>query len=833
MSEMLPRFASEPEQVIVEAVQAVEPQLAATLVERVLITTVKRRPDRRDLAQALDADPELLTSTRAAGPAALGRLIHGLREHGAVRLQLPRCARCGAQRQLKGQPGQPRICASCQTRLIARANPCVICGSRNYSGRDRDGQPRCTRHPPHDGRDVLAELVQLIAEIPIALPKETIAEAVRSTERSKNGQLRLLWALEDVPGLLTGDGTHGPPRGLRLIHELLARGAQGVVNPPCPYCRRNIGLTMQRDGLRCCRNCWQEIRPQTCSRCKKNAQVATRTHDGKALCGNCYRSAPFNQRICVQCGELKRALGRTSDGLVCRRCHQLPFARCSVCDSTRPCHSSRTGSPVCGPCRIEAHPPKECSGCGLLRWVEYLTASGEPLCKQCRAPKGLCAQCERTRPTYGRTAQGEPLCETCWKRHERARRPCSGCGTVERLFHFGMCASCAARHQLTLALTGPDGAMRKELVYVHSALLRITSPRALLAWLRRSPGSRDVLNHLVHGSGPVTHEVLDDCRPVKVARHLRAVLVAGGALPERDEHLAVLELWLADAYVRVPAAEDRQTLRSYITCQHLRRLRQAGRPITHGQAQGVRHEAATVVRLLQWLDRQGHTLTSCAQDHIDTWMADGPVNRSRARSFLNWAARRGSAPPLEFPTETRDFSVEVIAQDHRWQLVRRLVHDETLDDVVRVAGLLVLLFAQPPSRITQLTTDHVTCAEDSVSIRLGKVPAQVPPPLDELIRRLVRRRRGHSATEPDENLAWLFPGGYAGRPMSSAHLSHRLKQIGIRPRAGRHTALMDIAAELPAVVVSRLLGFHQNTADLWQRERQGFSPEHAADLSRR
>lgn len=44
---------------------------------------------------------------------------------------------------------------------------------------------------------------------------------------------------------------------------------------------------------------------------------------------------------------------------------------------------------------------------------------------------------------------------------------------------------------------------------------------------------------------------------------------------------------------------------------------------------------------------------------------------------------------------------------------------------------------------------------------------------------------------------------------------------------------MDIAAELPAVVVSRLLGFHQNTADLWQRERQGFSPEYAADLALR
>lgn len=42
---------------------------------------------------------------------------------------------------------------------------------------------------------------------------------------------------------------------------------------------------------------------------------------------------------------------------------------------------------------------------------------------------------------------------------------------------------------------------------------------------------------------------------------------------------------------------------------------------------------------------------------------------------------------------------------------------------------------------------------------------------------------------------------------------------------------MDIASELPPYVFSRLLGFHQSTGDNWDRERKGFSPEYAADLS--
>ncbi|WP_274599482.1 hypothetical protein [Streptomyces griseofuscus] len=42
---------------------------------------------------------------------------------------------------------------------------------------------------------------------------------------------------------------------------------------------------------------------------------------------------------------------------------------------------------------------------------------------------------------------------------------------------------------------------------------------------------------------------------------------------------------------------------------------------------------------------------------------------------------------------------------------------------------------------------------------------------------------------------------------------------------------MDIASELTAVVMSRLLGFHQSTGDNWTRESQGFGAEYAADVS--
>jgi hypothetical protein len=68
----------------------------------------------------------------------------------------PRCADCGRDRPLVGLVGTVRICSSCQTRRINHANPCGICGSTNFDGRDRHGQPRCRKHPPGEKADPAA-----------------------------------------------------------------------------------------------------------------------------------------------------------------------------------------------------------------------------------------------------------------------------------------------------------------------------------------------------------------------------------------------------------------------------------------------------------------------------------------------------------------------------------------------------------------------------------------------------------------------------------------------------------------------------------------------------
>lgn len=71
---------------------------------------------------------------------------------------------------------------------------------------------------------------------------------------------------------------------------------------------------------------------------------------------------------------------------------------------------------------------------------------------------------------------------------------------------------------------------------------------------------------------------------------------------------------------------------------------------------------------------------------------------------------------------------------------QRLLCDDTLPTPERVAGLLVLLYAQTASSIRRLSTDRVTRDGDQVLLRLGTRPIRLPAPLDALVLDLVASR---------------------------------------------------------------------------------------------
>jgi hypothetical protein len=62
-----------------------------------------------------------------------------------------------------------------------------------------------------------------------------------------------------------------------------------------------------------------------------------------------------------------------------------------------------------------------------------------------------------------------------------------------------------------------------------------------------------------------------------------------------------------------------------------------------------------------------------------------------------------------------------------------------------------------------------------------------------------------------------FPGGQPGRPISSYQLAERLRQLGPRPGQARSTAQFQLATDVPAAALARMLGIHIAVAVAWQR----------------
>lgn len=128
----------------------------------------------------------------------------------------------------------------------------------------------------------------------------------------------------------------------------------------------------------------------------------------------------------------------------------------------------------------------------------------------------------------------------------------------------------------------------------------------------------------------------------------------------------------------------------------------------------------------------------------------------------------------------------------------------------RAAACLLLLYAQPLSRIHRLTTDDLTDQDGELHLHLGDPPTPVPEPVATLLRQLaatVTEHRGVLAPG-----TWLFPGKLAGQPIAYHTLGKSLRKLGFPLMDARVSALRQLVLQAPAPVIADALGFHQTTA---------------------
>ena len=789
----LPEVLSDPIGVTVDLITGADPGLRRREVEAVVADVAGGRAKRRRLAQALAQRPAILTDGRSPAPRVVGDLLIALVRARATTISPPLCAECGKSLRTLQRRGEDWFCGVCGP----VRQRCASCGDTGkVRSRDRDGRPRCIRCPPDQGRDPVEIVVEVVMAVDPMLPPEVVTAAATAAAAQAGQRHQLAWALADRPGLLTGAGAEAPvPSVLRLIDKLCDAGATRIVRPPCPHCGRTIPLVKPRGGVRLCRNCVARSRAEPCSGCGSVREPATRDEHGRPLCPNCLVSDPANLEVCVSCGRRRIVSTRTPDGPLCPSCPPLPNLVCSICGEQRGCGTSRL--------------------------------TGRPWCPPCQSRSARCARCGQTRPIRSGTL-GEPLCQDCTV---PAFPDCPVCETSP---HRGQCPDCRLSLRLRELMTGPDGAIHPALHPLKEALAATDPPGTALRWLAKEPVAT-ILADIASGHRQLTHAALDELPQRTILAHLRSVLVATGTLPPRDEQMARLERFLDNVLATRTNPGQREILHRYAVWHLLRRLRRRnnGQATTHEQYAVVHQHVRAAVVLLDWLAAQHLTLGSCGQADLDRWLSGSEAShRYQAGHFVRWAARQ-RLTALSFPATRWQGPARALDDQARWQAARRLLHDDTLGARDRLAGLLVLLYAQPVARISRLTTGHVTVHDTTVRLHLGSAPITLPGPVADLTRQLLEGKRGHATTGTGGPSPWLFPGGQPGRPIHATHLGQRLKDLGIQPGQARSTALFQLATELPAGLLARMLGIHIDVAVAWQRASAGDWMNYAADISRR
>ncbi|QQB65053.1 hypothetical protein I6I18_01115 [Kytococcus sedentarius] len=413
------------------------------------------------------------------------------------------------------------------------------------------------------------------------------------------------------------------------------------------------------------------------------------------------------------------------------------------------------------------------------------------------------------------TATTPDVCPTCY---QAPVIDCSLCGQQalgRRTTNHGWprCFACQSAQQIDAALTGPDGTIRPELKPVRDALTEFRQPRSLLNNWHDLP-SLHLLTDIARGRLDLSHDALDARPQVFSVTYLRAMLVAAGALPPRDENAARLHRHAAEAVTDITDPELRGVLTRYARWHVVGRAKtdRHGHLTAHVAAR-CRSDIQAAHAFLDHLTALGHDLDDCPQTCVDAWLS---TNRSARLTFIRWLKRGGYLPQtrLPDPVAQKDPSHDIDPEDQLAR-VRQFLHDPDSASVEdRAAACLILLYAQPVAKIAALTTNDVGVRGGDTYLALGSEPMLLIPPLDALVTALpVAKPFGTASTLADTR--WLFTGKNAGTHLHPASLMARMNRLGIITRASRNTALLHLVSTTPPAVFASLIGIHVNTATRW------------------
>ena len=472
----------------------------------------------------------------------------------------------------------------------------------------------------------------------------------------------------------------------------------------------------------------------------------------------------------------------------------------------------------CTPEQFERWHKRTCARCGRFGCFAAVWPDGS-ICRtcECRALRirGHCPDCGDHRILPGlRSADGAAICTRC--AGFRPSYACSRCGQESQLHGHRLCTRCTLSDRLASLLDDGSGRIRPELVALHDMLVAMDNPRTGLNWLDgRSPNPRaaeTLLRGLGTGEIALTHEAFHRLQPWRAAAHLRELLMTCGVLPLVDKQICLFERWLGEHLAGITEPDHAQIVRRFATWHVLPRLRSRveRKPITAAGRRFAGDQVQHATAFLGWLADRQLGLSDCRQSDIDAWHAEHKQHdRTAIRAFLLWCAANKLTRRFTLPS-ARAGQAAPITSARRLELLGQILTDTNAPTRSRVAAGLLLLYAQPVSRIVRLTLDDLLQDGDDVFIRLGNPPSPVPQPFAALLLDYAAHRSNmRTATNP--GCTWLFPGRRADQPLHPEHLAALVHQLDVPTVAGRSAAIREHVLDMPAPIVADALGYHHVT----------------------
>lgn len=461
-----------------------------------------------------------------------------------------------------------------------------------------------------------------------------------------------------------------------------------------------------------------------------------------------------------------------------------------------------------------------CARCGEAQPRAAIWPDGA-ICGYCymkaKRTRGACAICGHVGILPGLTWSGQATCRSC--SGVRLNVDCVECGAEEELYREGRCWRCELRREAT-SLLSPINAPKSKVGLLIDAIAGMTRPNSGLTWIRQAH-VRDLLLALGADDEPLAHQTFDDLEPSRTVEYIRALLVEHGVLPYRDRLLADFDKWVGQRPEKAIDPLMRPVLIQFIQWHQKRRMRLAasnnGGAVPRGVFLNAKQTTTVAIQFLNWVAEHGLSLSDVDQHAIDAWFANGPSTRELSQAFLFWARDKRHIPRVELAHREKAH-LDALGVEGRLRLIRKVLADEDTAMTARIAGGIILLFAQPLNRTVALRMDAVRASEDGeLEIRFAEAWVPIPTPfaviLDQWISDRPNMRTAANASSP-----WLFPGQSPGAHLQAAFVSTLLTKHGIPPRSARTAAWRELVRSVPPPLLASAFGVTPQTVDVYGQQ---------------